>query len=179
MLKEGRRQPNYELFPSKKANRHPTKPSVDLNAIAGRRAVDEDDDSDECETGPVYEKVLKLTKVCKVVRGGRRYKYSALVVVGDVCGKVGAASAKAGDAVEAAAKASRRALAAMIRVPLTRKRQLVFDTEGVYNATRVVLRNAREGAGVRASSVVRSILDAAALQVLQLSLLELLLRIML
>ncbi|MFP3038575.1 MAG: hypothetical protein ACKERG_03055 [Candidatus Hodgkinia cicadicola] len=67
MLKGGRRQPNYELFASKKANRHPTKPSVDLNA-----AVDEDDDSDECETGPVYEKVLKLTKVCKVVRGGRR-----------------------------------------------------------------------------------------------------------
>ncbi|MFP3038576.1 MAG: hypothetical protein ACKERG_03060 [Candidatus Hodgkinia cicadicola] len=89
------------------------------------------------------------------------YKYSALVVVGDVCGKVGAASAKAGDAVEAAAKASRRPLAAMIGVPLTRKRQLVFDTEGVYNATRVVLRNAREGDGVRASSVVRSILDAA------------------
>lgn len=156
----GRRQPNYEPFSFKKSNRHPSKPSVDLSAITSR-GVDVDEDSDECETGPAYEKVLKMTKVCKVVRGGRRYKYSALVVVGDVCGKVGAASAKAGDATEAAAKASRKALAAMIRIPLTRKGQLVFDTEGGYNATKVVLRNTRDGVGVRASSVVRSVLDAA------------------
>ncbi len=157
MLNGGRRQPNYEKFAPKRANRYPSKPSVDLSAITRWRT--EDDSS--IETGSAYEKILKLSKVCKVVRGGRKYRYSALVVVGDICGKVGAASAKAADAADAVAKAGRKALASMIRVPLTAKRELVFNTEGAYNATKVVLKTAREGSGVRASSVVRSVLDAA------------------
>ncbi len=107
-----------------------------------------------------YEKLIKLTKVSKVVRGGRKYRYCALVVVGTTCGQVGFCNAKANDAQDAAIKATQRAASAMISVPLITNGKLTYDISGSYNNTKVLIRPSREGTGIRAGNTVRAILDA-------------------
>ncbi|XXN13750.1 MAG: 30S ribosomal protein S5 [Candidatus Hodgkinia cicadicola] len=114
----------------------------------------------ERETALEFEKVVQLRRVSKVVKGGRKYRYSALVVVGDTVGRVGAALAKAADAQDAAVKASQRAQAQIIFVPLTRECRLPFNIKGKHNNTKALIFNSKKGAGSKASNVVRAILDA-------------------
>ncbi|MGP1921869.1 MAG: hypothetical protein ACTS7C_00110 [Candidatus Hodgkinia cicadicola] len=130
-----------------------SKPNVDLNKFTSfERSVGMNE--------LTYEKVIKLSKVSKVVKGGRRYKYCALVIVGNLCGKASAASAKAADAADAVVKAVKRASKLTINSAVISPKGLTYKISGACNATKVIITPTREGTGIRASNVVKAILDA-------------------
>ena len=111
------------------------------------------------------EKVLYINRVAKVVKGGRRFSFSAIVVAGDRQGRVGIGLGKANEVPEAIKKASKQAKKNMIRVPMTPDTKSVpHDVIGKFCSGRVLLKPAVEGTGVIASATVRGILEAAGLQ---------------
>jgi small subunit ribosomal protein S5 len=111
------------------------------------------------------EKVLYINRVAKVVKGGRRFSFSALVVAGDRNGQVGIGLGKANEVPEAIKKASKQAKKNMIRVPITSEaKSIPHDVIDKFCSGRVLLKPAVEGTGVIASATVRGILEAAGLQ---------------
>jgi small subunit ribosomal protein S5 len=98
--------------------------------------------------------------VAKVVKGGRRFGFSALVVVGDGKGRVGYGGGKAREVPEAVRKATEQAKRSMIRVPLRQGRTLHHDVQGQFGAGRVVLRAAPAGTGIIAGGPMRAVFDA-------------------
>ena len=109
------------------------------------------------------EKTIYINRVAKVVKGGRRFNFSAMVVAGDGEGKVGIGFGKASQVPEAMRKATDRARASLETYPII-EGTVPHIVQGRYSATRVMLRPASPGTGVIASSTVRSILDAAGYQ---------------
>ena len=103
-----------------------------------RRDRDRDRDADDGLT----DKLVTINRVAKVVKGGRRFAFAALVVVGDQKGRVGYGAGKAREVPEAIRKATERAKRGMIRVPMKEGRTLHHDVEGRYGAGKVVLRTA-------------------------------------
>lgn len=111
------------------------------------------------------EKVLYINRVAKVVKGGRRFSFAAVVVAGDRQGKVGIGLGKANEVPEAIKKASKQARKNMISVPITSEaKSIPHDVLGKFCAGRVLMKPAVEGTGVIASATVRGILEAAGLQ---------------
>jgi small subunit ribosomal protein S5 len=111
------------------------------------------------------EKVLYINRVAKVVKGGRRFSFSALVVAGDRQGHVGIGLGKANEVPEAIKKASKQAKKNMILVPITSDaKSIPHDIIGKFCSGRVLMKPAVEGTGVIASATVRGILEAAGLQ---------------
>src|SRR5262250_3519197 len=94
------------------------------------------------DEGELVEKLVSINRVAKVVKGGRRFGFAALVVVGDGKGRVGHGAGKAREVPEAIRKATDQAKRAMVRVPLREGRTLHHDVHGHYGAGRVVLRTA-------------------------------------
>jgi small subunit ribosomal protein S5 len=105
------------------------------------------------------EKLIKLNRVAKVVKGGRRFSFSALVVVGDQKGKVGYGFGKANDVAEAIRKSIERAKKAMVHVPMQRT-TIPHTVIGKFKSAEVLLKPASPGTGVIAGGPVRSIMDA-------------------
>lgn len=109
--------------------------------------------------GELVDKLVSINRVAKVVKGGRRFGFAALVVVGDQKGRVGYGSGKAREVPEAIRKATEHAKRNMIRVPLREGRTLHHDVEGRHGAGKVVLRTAPPGTGIIAGGPMRAVFE--------------------
>ncbi len=108
----------------------------------------------------LIDKLVTINRVAKVVKGGRRFAFAALVVVGDQKGRVGFGAGKAREVPEAIRKATERAKRALIRVPMKEGRTLHHDVAGHYGAGKVVLRSAEAGTGIIAGGPMRAVFES-------------------
>lgn len=115
------------------------------------------------EESEFEDKVVHINRCAKVVKGGRRFSFSAIVVVGNKKGQVGVGLGKAGEVPEAIKKAGKKARKNLINVPMDGN-TIPHQVMGVYGASRVLMKPAPEGTGIIASSSVRAILEAVGVQ---------------
>lgn len=125
-----------------------------------RRNTEEEDVIIEQRTTEFIEQVIRVSRVAKVVKGGKRFSFSALVVVGDGKGSIGAAIGKAGETVDAIRKATEKAKKNMFKVPIV-ETTIPHEVLGRADAARVLLKPASRGTGIVAGGPVRAVLEAA------------------
>jgi small subunit ribosomal protein S5 len=116
--------------------------------------------NEDRQDSELVDRLVNVNRVAKVVKGGRRFGFSALVVVGDGKGRVGYGSGKAREVPEAVRKATEQAKKGMIRVPLRQGRTLHHDIQGRFGAGKVVLRAAPAGTGIIAGGPMRAVFEA-------------------
>ena len=116
------------------------------------------------EDSDLREKLVSINRVAKVVKGGRRFGFSAVVVVGDGKGRVGFGKGKAREVPEAIRKGTEHAKRAMVRIPLREGRTIHHDVRGEFGAGRVVLRAAPAGTGIIAGGPMRAIFECLGVQ---------------
>ncbi|MEG6509798.1 30S ribosomal protein S5 [Methyloligella sp. 2.7D] len=125
----------------------------------GPQGRDRDDRDNE-----FVDKLVHINRVAKVVKGGRRFGFAALVVVGDQKGRVGFGHGKAREVPEAIRKATESAKRTMVRVPLREGRTLHHDVAGHHGAGKVVLRAAPPGTGIIAGGPMRAVFETLGIQ---------------
>jgi small subunit ribosomal protein S5 len=124
------------------------------------RGGDRDHNRDRDSGDELTDKLVTINRVAKVVKGGRRFAFAALVVVGDQKGRVGYGAGKAREVPEAIRKATERAKRALIRVPMKEGRTLHHDMFGHFGAGKVVLRAAPAGTGIIAGGPMRAVFES-------------------
>ncbi len=129
----------------------------------GRRDRGRDDRRNR-EESDLVEKLVSINRVAKVVKGGRRFGFAAIVVVGDGKGRVGHGSGKAREVPEAIRKATEQAKREMVRVPLREGRTFHHDIRGRFGAGLVVVRAAPPGTGIIAGGPMRAIFECLGVQ---------------
>jgi small subunit ribosomal protein S5 len=107
------------------------------------------------------ERLIKISRVSKVTKGGKKLSFRAIVVVGDENGKVGVGVAKADDVVNAFKKAKTDGRKNLITFPITKSLSLPHDVSGNYGACKIIMRPSIEGSGVIAGGAVRIVLEVA------------------
>jgi small subunit ribosomal protein S5 len=130
----------------------------------GRRGGRGRDDRGSRDEPDLIEKLVGINRVAKVVKGGRRFGFAALVIVGDGRGRVGYGHGKAREVPEAIRKATEQAKRGMIRVPLREGRTLHHDIKGHFGAGLVVMRPAGQGTGIIAGGPMRAIFESLGIQ---------------
>ena len=137
----------------------PSRRSYGRGGREGRgRGRDRDRDREPAEKEFV-EKLVKLNRTAKVVKGGRRFSFSALTVIGDRKGKVGYGFGKANDVSEAIRKSIDKAKRNMVKLPVI-KGTIPHEVTGYFKASQVLLKPARSGTGIIAGGPVRAIMEA-------------------
>ncbi len=127
----------------------------------GRGGRDRDRGGDRDRQGDdLIDKLVTINRVAKVVKGGRRFAFAALVVVGDQKGRVGYGAGKAREVPEAIRKATERAKRGLIHVPMKEGRTLHHDVTGRFGAGSVVLRSATAGTGIIAGGPMRAVFES-------------------
>ncbi len=121
------------------------------------------DRGDDRQDSEFTDRLVSVNRVAKVVKGGRRFGFSALVVVGDQKGRVGYGSGKAREVPEAVRKATEQAKRSLVRVPLRQGRTLHHDVIGRFGAGHVMMRSAPPGTGVIAGGPMRAVCEALGL----------------
>ena len=134
----------------------PTSPRNERRPGRGRGRKQEEQSRDD----ELIDKLVHINRVAKVVKGGRRFSFAALVVAGDGSGRVGFGTGKAREVPEAIRKATDQAKREMIHVPLRDGRTLHHDVKGRYGAGHVVLRTAPPGTGVIAGGPMRAVFES-------------------
>ena len=124
---------------------------------------DRNNNADERESD-IVEKLVHINRVAATVKGGRRFSFAALMVVGDQKGRVGYGHGKAREVPEAIRKATEEAKKSMVRVPLRESRTLHHDGAGRHGAGKVMLRAAPPGTGVIAGGPMRAVLETLGVQ---------------
>ena len=123
-----------------------------------RRGGDRDEDNE------LKDKLVTINRVAKVVKGGRRFAFAAIVVIGDQRGRVGHGAGKAREVPEAIRKATEAAKRGLIRVPLRDGRTLHHDVNGRFGAGKVTLRAAPAGTGIIAGGPMRAVFETLGIQ---------------
>src|SRR3954468_15318535 len=126
----------------------------------GRRDRNREEERDS----EIVEKLVHINRVAATVKGGRRFSFAALMVVGDQKGRVGFGHGKAREVPEAIRKATEEAKKTMVRVPLRESRTLHHDGQGRHGAGKVMLRAAAPGTGVIAGGPMRAVLETLGVQ---------------
>src|SRR3954471_23967461 len=122
------------------------------------------DDRNKAGDGEFVDRLVHINRVAKVVKGGRRFGFAALVVVGDQKGRVGFGHGKAREVPEAIRKATDAAKRGMIRVALREGRTLHHDVHGRWGAGKVILRAAPQGTGIIAGGPMRAVFETVGMQ---------------
>ena len=119
---------------------------------------------DRDEAPELQDRLVAINRVSKTVKGGKRFGFAALVVVGDQKGRVGYGKGKAKEVPEAIRKATEQAKRQMIRVPLREGRTLHHDVNGRHGAGKVVMRTAPQGTGIIAGGPMRAVFEMLGVQ---------------
>ena len=131
---------------------------------SGRSSRDRGRDRERDEENELKDKLVTINRVAKVVKGGRRFAFAAIVVVGDQRGRVGHGAGKAREVPEAIRKATEAAKRGLIRVPLRDGRTLHHDVKGRFGAGKVTLRAAPAGTGIIAGGPMRAVFETLGVQ---------------
>jgi small subunit ribosomal protein S5 len=116
------------------------------------------------EDSDIQDRLVAINRVSKTVKGGKRFGFAALVVVGDQKGRVGFGTGKAREVPEAIRKATEEAKKTMIRVPLKEGRTLHHDQEGRHGAGKIIMRAAAQGTGIIAGGPMRAVFEMLGVQ---------------
>ena len=110
------------------------------------------------------ERLIKISRVSKVTKGGKKLSFQAIVIIGNGKGKVGVGMAKAGDVINAVQKAKTDGIKNLISVPITKSLSIPHNVVGSFGACKIIMRPSVEGSGVIAGSSIRTVLEVAGIK---------------